>query len=238
MDLFVGEKKMVRGNKAIGTVAYLGGLMSLPEKFCWSWGQMIQYNTEYLCNPGSYVHYDRATASFHSFARNELAKNFLGDWLLMFDTDHSFEPDIVARMLHRMNTCDLQVLVGVYVYKNPPYSPVLYQYNDKDEIMPLAKWDESVDVFQIGSSGGGCLMVKREVFNRIERELKCMPFDIEHPYGEDHSFFRRLKKLGIEAFCCPKIEAKHLAIKELSWQDDFDKEFFDVAEGPTVKGFM
>ena len=39
---------MLIQSKTIGTVAYLGGLANVFEEFCWCWGQLIQFNNEYL----------------------------------------------------------------------------------------------------------------------------------------------------------------------------------------------
>ena len=107
---------MLLSKKTIGTVAYLGGVPAVYEKFCWSWSQMIQYNTEYVCPAGTIIHYDRAQMSYHVYARNSLVDKMQGDWILMFDTDHSFEPDIVSRMLFQMNKHNIDVLVGLYMY--------------------------------------------------------------------------------------------------------------------------
>jgi hypothetical protein len=43
---------MLFHNRAIGTVAYLGGVMAVPEPFAWSLAQLVQYNSELLCGPG------------------------------------------------------------------------------------------------------------------------------------------------------------------------------------------
>ena len=227
---------MLLGNKPIGTVGYLGGLMSLPEKFCWCWGQMVQYNAEFLCNPGQYVHYNRATVSFHSVARNSLVEGMKGDWLFSIDTDHEFEPDIVARLLHRMNAYDIDVIVGIYTYKSPPYLPVLYQSDDNGAFQQLVQWQDA-DVFEIGSAGGGCLLVKRKVFDRIRDELKESPFDIEFPFSEDHSFFRRLYKLGIKAYCAPTVEAKHMIVTSVG-VDDIQRDKITTISQKEVQGFV
>lgn len=226
---------MLLGNKPIGTVSYLGGLMSLPEKFCWCWGQMIQYNTEFVCNSGEYVHYDRATVSFHSVARNSLVERMKGDWLFFLDTDHEFEPDILARLLHRMKIYNLDVIAGIYTYKSPPHLPVLYQLNKEMAFEQLVTWEEA-DVFEIGSAGAGCLLVKKIVFDRIRDELKESPFDIEFPYSEDHSFFRRLNKLNIKAYCAPTVEARHMIISTVGI-DDIQRDAITAISQKEVQGF-
>lgn len=209
---------MLFGRKVIGTIAYLGGVPAVFEDFTWCWGQMIAYNYEYLCMPNEFIYYDRAKVSYHSFARNSLVERMKGDWLLQLDTDHRFDPDLVARMLNKMNIHGIDVLVGVYCYKGSPNSPVLYSWTGKGYV-PIAAWDEKADIFEIGSAGAGCLMVKRSVFDRIRTELKQNPFDEEFPFSEDHSFFNRLRKLGIKAYACPTIEAEHLRVEPVRLAD-------------------
>lgn len=221
----------------LGTMAYLGGLMSLPEKFCWAWGQMVQYNNEYLCAPGEYVHLDRATVSLHSYARNSLAERFFGDWLIMFDTDHAPAPDTVVRLVTRLVQYEIDVVVGVYRHRAGPGSPVLYQWSEDGKTsLPIADWDRTVSLIKIGSAGAGCLLVKRSVFDRITNELKEAPFSIDPPFGEDHSFFMRLKRLGIPAYAAVTVEAPHLEIRELPMSEYHPT---DLMRGPMleVEGF-
>jgi len=228
------------GRKPIGTVAYMGGIPAVYESFCWNWGQMIQYNQEMLCNDSEYIHYDRATISDHAPARNGLVNRFYGDWLFMLDTDHTFEPDITHRMLRTMKICDINVLTGIYQFKRPPYSPVIYAFmeneNDKELSRPIANWDRTADVFRVDSAGAGCLMVKREVFYRINDELGEEPFTRIGGFSEDHSFFKRLHKLGIKTYCDQRIECKHLIMKPIGIEDF--EEFEGDTSGPImVDGF-
>lgn len=213
---------MLEGKKAIGTVAYMGGVMSLPELFVWSWTQMLQYNAIYAMQPNADIFYTRATVSYHSMARNSLADSMRGDWLLMLDTDIAFDPDLLARMLFLFESEKLDVLSGLYLHKGHPHPPVLYTWSkDGEQLEHLGDWDkpEGRYLIPIASAGAGCLLVRRSVFERIREELKESPFDIIHPYGEDHSFFRRLKKLGIQAYCDPSVEVNHLAMRPLGLKD-------------------
>jgi hypothetical protein len=200
--------------RCIGSIAYLGGLPAVLEPFCWAWGQLIQYNTEYLCAPGEYVHYDKATVSFHSFARNSLVERFLGDWLLMLDTDHVPDPDLAMRLVTVMLQADVSVVSGVYCHRTPPQSPVLYQWNDGGTgLSPIGDWDRDVKLIEVGSAGGGALLVRRSVYDRIRAELHSGPFDITPPFGEDHSFFKRCRTLGIPVYAAPTIESRHLEVR-------------------------
>jgi Glycosyl transferase family 2 len=201
---------MIR-HKQIGTIAYMGGIMAVPEPFCWAWGNLCAYSQEALCQEGEHIHFDRTKLSLHDFARNDLLSRMRGDWILMLDTDLSFEPDLAARLVRLFELNRLDVLCGIYSYKSAPHFPVVYQHNktsDRHEIM--AGWDPALNLVQIDSAGAGLLLIRRNVLERITGELHENPFDRYANKGEDHSFFMRLRKLGINAWCAPHVEADHL----------------------------
>jgi hypothetical protein len=213
---------MLLGKKTIGTIARMGGVMSVPDPFAWSWGQMIEFNSEYMAKDGERIEYSRADFSYHAIARSELCKKIKGDWILMFDTDHQFEPDLAARMVQRMMKYDLDVLTGLYFHKRLPRPPVLYKWNPDQKVFEIiAEWDDMEGEFLIpvDSAGAGCLLIRRRVLERIENEIGEEPFAPIDPWGEDHSFFLRLMKLGIKSYCDPSMECHHLAFQPLSLSD-------------------
>jgi len=212
---------MIQEEKCIGTIAYMGGIMAVPEPFAWSWSEMREFSRQTLCQPGEYIHAMRSKVSLHSTARNFLADNMRGDWLLMLDTDMEFDPDLCARMVRAMEVFKLDVLTGVYCFKNSPHTPVLYHWNEEKEHTELiGSWEKEAEFFEIGAAGGGCLLIRRKVFYMIKGILGERPFDhlpaSEAHYwkgathGEDHSFFRRLHKLDIKAYCACRIHSYHL----------------------------
>ncbi len=206
----------------IGTIAYLGGLPANLEAFTWAWGQLIQYNSEYVCDPfkAEIIHLDKATVSLHDFARNSLVERFLGGWLWMTDTDHVFEPDIVSRMLFLSNKYGLDVVTAIYRHRAGPGCPVLYQWDDDGVFaLPIADWDRNVEALQVGSAGAGCLLVRRGVFERIAAELGEAPFNRFDHYGEDHAFFKRCQRLGIPVYALTRVESPHIVVDTLKMSD-------------------
>ena len=211
----------VHGNRMIGTIAEMGGVTSIPTPFHRSLLQMVQYNAQYLVNPGEQVFYDMATASYHSFARNSLADRMQGDWLLMLDTDHQFAPDLAARLLRVFYKHDLDVLSAMYVYLNPPHNPVMFIRMPDGRLQFLGDWERRADleVMEVGAAGGGCLLVHRRVFDRIRDELHENPFSTLGDMSEDLSFFDRLQRLGIPAYVALGIESLHLTWRPVGLAD-------------------
>jgi hypothetical protein len=222
----------VERHRIIGSIGYLGGIMSLPEPFTLAWGNMLLHSQAALCLPGEYIHTERATISLHDYARTQLVQRMKGDWLLMLDTDTSFEADFAARLVATMCRFNLDVVTGIYSFKRPPHSPVLYMLNSETGMHePVRSWTptdpaKESDVFPIDAAGGGCLLVRRRVFDRIRTELKEEPFARDNSKGEDMSFFRRLKKLGIQPYCAWKVEMAHLTYKGLRTSNDYDSSRF------------
>lgn len=225
---------MLYGRKHIGTIAYLGGVPAVLEKFCWAWGEMIAYNGEYLCEAGETIYYDRAMVSYHSFARNNLVDRMQGDWILMLDTDHQFEPDLAARMVYAMNLHQVDVLTAIYCYKLAPHNPVVFT-RDRNRIEYLGDWDKNCQLFQIGAAGAGSLLVRRRVFDRIRDELAENPFEIRKCFSEDNSFFDRCWDLGIKCYCCPAIESPHLRVDRVQLED-YQVDPARIGERITVEG--
>lgn len=212
---------MLLSKKVIGTIGYMGGVMAIPEPFVWSWSQMIEYNNDYLLNPGEQILYTRTTNSYHSFARNNLVTAMRGDWLLMLDTDHQFDPDLASRLLRWFYAePDIDIITGIYQYKGAPYSPKIYRFTkDMTSIEAIGNWEKIKDkryLTEIDSAGGGCLLVRKRVFNMIKSRFKVDPFDIHMPFSEDNSFFYRVKKLGIKVYCDTTIEYPHLSYQRIT----------------------
>jgi len=164
----------------------------------------------------------------------------MGDWLLFVDADHVFDPDLCARLVMRMYAHDLDCVVGLYPFKHSADRPVLYMHNhliDKHEV--VQKWDRSLDMFQVDSAGGGCLLTRRRVFERIVTEIKQDPFARIGELGEDHSFFKRLRMLNIKAYCAWKVQCGHLKFHPVEFDEmkaDENAEMLALNDF-NVKGF-
>lgn len=235
---------MLIGRRPIGTVAMMGGTFAVPTDFCWAFAQLVSYSLEFVCERTETIYLDRAKISFHSWARNDLVNKMRGDWLLMLDTDHAPGPDLLGRLLHRMNEHDLDVICGIYQFKTPPHAPVLYGWYQPSKaneggFAPLVGWGPAGEVIPVDGAGAGAMLVKRRVFDKIEAELHERPFDVIGQMGEDLSFFKRLRTLGIKAYVDRRVESPHLQVRPVR-QSDFDPKTVNLKKVrlPDAKAFV
>lgn len=224
-------------NRYIGTVARMGGVPALLTEFVDSFADMIQWNSQHLCGLGEMIYYPRPPGiSLHDVARNRIAESMRGDWLLMLDTDHSFDPSLTRRLINVADQTGVDVVSGLYQYRAPPHSPVLYLDSGDGTPVPLLDWEPSLTALEIHSAGAGCLWVRRRVFDRIRDELKESPFERFGGLGEDHSFFRRLHKLGIKAVAALNVECHHLQVRPVQLSD-YDRTVLDLAPAGPARGY-
>lgn len=198
--------------RCIGTAAYLGGVWALPEAFCWAWGEMREFNRDYLAGQFETIHYTRTLFSLHASARNQLVEEMHGDWLWMTDTDHVFEPDVLYKMVGLMQRYHVPILSGVYRHKALPHHPMLWHWDARvDGFVPIAEVDHQVPLFRVDAVGAGCLLVHRAVFDRLSTLFPNEgPFDHIGRHGEDMSFFVRCRTAGIPVHATPQVETIHL----------------------------
>lgn len=226
--------------KIVGTIGMMLGLPYVARQFLTSMLCMQARTMQVLGTKGMGVSLGYAQAPDLAHNRNTLAAAVDGDHLLMLDADAAFDPDLYVRMTETMYNPPpavkwdgaqwvtthldppLDVVTGLYFMRRT-HHPVLYQWKPGETGPHQLYTFPLTEVFPVGSAGGGCLMVRKVVFDRIREELGRKPFDNRYTDGrlyEDHSFFLNLRDLDppVQAYCNPRIVVRHLETLELDYQ--------------------
>jgi hypothetical protein len=216
---------MLIEKRPLGTIAYLGQ-GTVPEPFCWSMIQLVQFCNEYLCKSGEYVHPDHATLSGQILMRNALVTRMQGDWIFFIDSDHNFDPDLLYRLLmlfegHNKNKEKLDVLGGMYQFKEAPHAPVAWMYHEAtDSLRQIAQWDRTQPLMPVDCLGAGCLLIRRTAIERLVEHYNDLPFNPIGKYNtDDFDFFERCRRIGIVSWWAPRIEVQHMRWQGVKLED-------------------
>lgn len=203
-----------------GTIAYrtnFGGVV--PEGFLASiipaWDFLVReyktpcigFNSEGIkihspccegeCGKTANFHFMRGMSCVPEYSAAEIVDNFLGDWVLMLDTDHVFNSDALLEMVQAFEQPHdldgnalppLDILVGFTQKRMPPYHPVIYKTDfdalkDFETIFP--KNADRYKLLPVDSSGAACLMIRRKVFDKI-KYLGEIPFQPRQKFNAAH----------------------------------------------------
>lgn len=134
-------------------------------------------------------------------ARNIIANALLNsdfDWLLFLDSDHTFEPDLLKKLMAR----DKEIVGAQYFMRIPPYAPVCGKINSEGKPTSVLIKEFS----EVDGIGMGATLIHRSVFEKIERPW----FEFIGEKGEDIVFCEKAKEAGFKIWCDPDVEIAHI----------------------------
>lgn len=140
--------------------------------------------------------------SQHSIAhnRNKIVEEAKGaEYLLFVDADMVFPEDVLKRLLAHGKE-----VVGV----DSSFKELPRQTTIKHDYAEMPK-----ELFRARAVGGGILLIKTSVFEKLEKPYFVMEHDQSEGLiskGEDVYFCEKARKAGIEIWCDPKIPIKHI----------------------------
>lgn len=153
-------------------------------------------------------------------ARNHIvdaAQQMNADWLLMLDDDMIIDPFCHSgavgqgaepyRFLERMLKNDKDICGVLYYQRTGSMAPVLMRKIENSKGYRFLRDDEiSRGLQRVDVAGGGCLLVKMRVFDRIKHPF----FEPEFEYGTDIQLCRKAADAGFEIWADTSIELGHL----------------------------
>ncbi len=218
------------GRVWLGTICPMTGLEFQHRNFFWAWHQMVREIDHVLQRDSARdgVQYDIAYmdqgTTFTAVQRSEAAKQMAGNWLYFVDTDTTFPADQFSRMITSANAikeahgrCD--ILTGLYFSRCEPYHPVLRRFDAGKQHWPTLMEYPTDRPFIVDGAGGGILLIQKYVIDACLKKFGTT-FDWLPNYNtEDLPFFLRCLQLGFVTWCDPRIESKHLQVREYGSED-------------------
>lgn len=170
-------------------------------------------------------------------SRNDLAMKAVqaeADYVLWLDSDMTFEPDMLLRMMDTLQKNDLDILTGLYFRRVPPYSPVLFEKLElvKDAFFDWSEFKElPSELFEVAGCGFGCVLMKTDPFLDVQAKFGNMFAPIGNT-GEDLAFCWRARQCGFKIMCDPSIICGHVGyvISDEKYYEAFRKQATNESE--------
>ena len=150
-------------------------------------------------------------------SRNRLAEYAVridADYILWLDSDMTFPPDVLERMMKVLDEHDdIDILTGLYFRRSTPFTPVAFDVLETDEKGELVfeNMDISPDgIREVAGCGFGCVLMKTDCLFDIAGKEGPVWFSPLANVGEDCAFCMRARKYGYKIFIDPSIEFGHM----------------------------
>lgn len=165
--------------------------------------------------------YGRVSGPAVALMRNLCIVHFLyettAQWLWMVDTDMTFEPDIVKRLLRAANP-DTKPVVGGLCFSadtlGGQVKPTLYAGDTLTDVVHDYPRDT---MLRVGGTGAACLLMHRRALEAFDRYAPMPWFADEIHDGlsvsEDKVFCLRLRALGIPLFVHTGVRLGHCKVR-------------------------
>jgi GT2 family glycosyltransferase len=140
--------------------------------------------------------------------------------ILLLDGDMVFPENTIPDLFNVLE--DGADMAGGLCYRGyPPYNPLIWHPTEERQLVPFVDYKFG-DVVDAGATGAACLLIKREVFEKLERPWFRIQNEVQENdgvvitvrRGEDTYFCRKATKAGFKLRIMTEYDIGH--IRELS----------------------
>lgn len=129
--------------------------------------------------------------------------------ILFLDDDIAFPPDLLTRLLAH----DLDIVTAVYMMRNYPHQPIIFDYAD-EKGRCMHHWppdNKEPGIVEIVGCGLGACLIKTDVFKKMEKPwIRLGELEPDH-WCDDLGFFRRAREAGYKLHCDLSLKVGHWA---------------------------
>lgn len=193
-------------------------------------------------------------------ARNEVVRKFLAtecEWLWMLDTDMTFAPSVLPRLLQQADSSQRPIL-GALCFggaRGGVVFPTLYRLRPPSEDhgpMEVIE-DYPTGLVKVDATGCACLLVHRSVFERIAEVKRpdgavAFPQPLTwfsesaygpHEFGEDWTFCLRVQQAGIPVYVDTRVKVGHVkpAVLDESAYEEYQAQAESVGRNVVAQNY-
>lgn len=140
---------------------------------------------------------------------------------MFIDDDVSFGPDLLDRLLKHK---DKDVVTALYLMRSYPHQPIIFDFaNEKGEC--AHHFPVNDDLVEIVACGLGACLIRREVFEKLEKPwIRLGELELDH-WCDDIGFFRRVREAGFKMYCDLSTTVGHMSQVKI-WPHYQDGKWF------------
>jgi hypothetical protein len=169
--------------------------------------------------------------------RNDIVEGFLAHpdqpaWLLMIDADMVWVPDDVTRLLDAADEKTAPVMAGLCFAESRQNRGELWptmmvfvpgEHGEAVGLKRIKEWPRG-EVCKVDATGAAFLLVHRSVFERLREVMGeshpapwfAVTYSAAERFGEDVTFFMRLRMLEIPVFVHTGVSVGHVKLRVLT----------------------
>lgn len=138
----------------------------------------------------------------------EMAQEYKARYILFIDNDMYFFPGAFTKLFK----ADKDIISGINVYKSPPHTVAAYNWNEKTKhYESLTEWEHG-ETFEVDGVGGAFLLVKMEVFDKIEKPWFFLGEKEGTRIGNDFYFCNKAQEAGYKIWLDSSARTGHLGV--------------------------
>lgn len=143
---------------------------------------------------------------------NVLGATFLAtdaDWLFLTNDDHVYPPDTLRRLLAH----DKDVVTGLYLTRQAPFRPVLFDdVTAAGGLVPRRFMSSDRGLKAVAACGDGCLLLRRSVLETIPAPWWALANYHSDACDHDNAFCAKVRAAGFDIWCDFDMSIGHLGV--------------------------
>lgn len=162
-------------------------------------------------------------------ARNMAVREMQGDWIWFIDTDMTFDPATLERLL----AWGEDVVQPLVLLRHQPHYPVAYRLGEDGAIKQIILNDQTPGLLEVHAVGTGGTLFRRKALEKVPDpwfELgRLRPDEL----GEDMWLSRKLREAGVKMWCDLTTPTGHLTAHGV-WPKVGETGWWETALIPTA----
>jgi hypothetical protein len=127
--------------------------------------------------------------------------------VLLIDDDMAYKPEALVQLLRH----DVDIVSGLYLRGSYPHPPNVFDLADEDgAAFPMYLTPDKQGLVPIVAAGFGFLLVKIEVFKKLEKPYVRLGELNPEEWCDDIGFFKRVREAGIQSYCDLDVQIGHM----------------------------